>query len=838
MYQNIFVKTNTKEAWVWDDTKGLMHFEYTPYAYKKDPNGKYISLYGDKLSKVTNFIKNDPDLFESDIAETTRILVDMYGDSDMPSKGIVTMTFDIEVEMITGIPDPTQGNNEVTSIAYHDSATNHYTILVLDKKRKLENKTTDNKTVIPCYDEKTLLLKFIDAIQEIQPHVMTGWNCDAFDIPYLHNRIKRVLGKKHANNLSVIGEMFYSPYRNRYTIGGTSVLDYMTVYKKFSYKELPSYALNAVCMTELGRGKIEYEGNLDDLMENDIDTFIEYNITDVELVIELDKKLQYIDLVRGIAHVGHVPYEDFVYSSKYLEGAMLTYLKHIGGVVAPNKPADRQEKMQELKDSGEKGFIGAFVKDPVPGRYDWMYDLDLTSLYPSIIMTLNISPETKIAKIEDWNAEDFNRERKDEYIVGGEKVSKEKLKAFLDKYKYTVASNGVMYSSDKTGLIPAILSDWFDKRVEYKNEMKKWGKAGDTDKYEFYKKRQLVQKILLNSMYGILGLPAFRFYDIDNAEAVTLSGQTVIKKTEAAINMKYNKELKTDDIDYVQYVDTDSVFVSCLPLVKNRFPDIDTNDIEIMTPKIYEIATEVQDYVNQFYDVFAKKIFNTDKHRLEIKQEMIGRTGFWQKKKRYALWIISDNGVPMDKLEVKGLDIVRSSFPKSFQKCMKDVMIDILKGKDKNEIDEYILGFRKNLNTVLYAEVAKNSSIKDIKKYETPVKDDVLGKYAKGTPSHIKAAINYNKLLTIFGCPPKYPPIKNGDKVKIAYLKSNKYGLEELAFRGDSDPEEIIQFVKDYFDANELFVSELDGKLKNFYEAMRWDFPTENKKVAQKFFSF
>jgi DNA polymerase elongation subunit (family B) len=838
MYQNIFVKTNTKEAWVWDDTKGLMHFEYTPYAYKKDPNGKYISLYGDKLSKVTNFIKNDPDLFESDIAETTRILVDMYGDSDMPSKGIVTMTFDIEVEMITGIPDPTQGNNEVTSIAYHDSATNHYTILVLDKKRKLENKTTDNKTVIPCYDEKTLLLKFIDAIQEIQPHVMTGWNCDAFDIPYLHNRIKRVLGKKHANNLSVIGEMFYSPYRNRYTIGGTSVLDYMTVYKKFSYKELPSYALNAVCMTELGRGKIEYEGNLDDLMENDIDTFIEYNITDVELVIELDKKLQYIDLVRGIAHVGHVPYEDFVYSSKYLEGAMLTYLKHIGGVVAPNKPADRQEKMQELKDSGEKGFIGAFVKDPVPGRYDWMYDLDLTSLYPSIIMTLNISPETKIAKIEDWNAEDFNRERKDEYIVGGEKVSKEKLKAFLDKYKYTVASNGVMYSSDKTGLIPAILSDWFDKRVEYKNEMKKWGKAGDTDKYEFYKKRQLVQKILLNSMYGILGLPAFRFYDIDNAEAVTLSGQTVIKKTEAAINMKYNKELKTDNLDYVQYVDTDSVFVSCLPLVKNRFPDIDTNDIEIMTPKIYEIATEVQDYVNQFYDVFAKKIFNTDKHRLEIKQEMIGRTGFWQKKKRYALWIISDNGVPMDKLEVKGLDIVRSSFPKSFQKCMKDVMIDILKGKDKNEIDEYILGFRKNLNTVLYAEVAKNSSIKDIKKYETPVKDDVLGKYAKGTPSHIKAAINYNKLLTIFGCPPKYPPIKNGDKVKIAYLKSNKYGLEELAFRGDSDPEEIIQFVKDYFDANELFVSELDGKLKNFYEAMRWDFPTENKKVAQKFFSF
>jgi DNA polymerase elongation subunit (family B) len=339
-------------------------------------------------------------------------------------------------------------------------------------------------------------------------------------------------------------------------------------------------------------------------------------------------------------------------------------------------------------------------------------------------------------------------------------------------------------------------------------------------------------------MYGILGLPAFRFYDIDNAEAVTLSGQTVIKKTEAAINMKYNKELKTDDTDYVQYVDTDSVFVSCLPLVKNRFPDIDTDNIELMTPKIYEIATEVQNYVNQFYDVFAKKIFNAEKHRLEIKQEMIGRTGFWQKKKRYALWIISDNGVPMDKLEVKGLDIVRSSFPKSFQKLMREVMVDILKDKDKEEIDENILTFKRNLNTVLFSEVAKTSSIKDIKKYASMVGDDVLGKFGKGTPSHIKAAMNYNNLLKVFGCPPKFPPIKNGDKVKIAYLKSNKYGLEELAFRGDSDPDEIIEFIKEHFDANELFVSELDGKLRNFYEAMKWDFPTENKKVAQKFFSF
>jgi len=303
--------------------------------------------------------------------------------------------------------------------------------------------------------------------------------------------------------------------------------------------------------------------------------------------------------------------------------------------------------------------------------------------------------------------------------------------------------------------------------------------------------------------------------------------------------MKIKQIIRKDvHVDHVTYVDTDSVFVSCLPLVKNRFPDIDTNDIPLMTEKIYEIATEVQNYVNGFYDMFAKKVFNTTKHRLEIKQEMIARTGFWVKKKRYALWVISDNGVPMDELKVTGLDVVRSSFPKSFQKFMKEVLIDILKSRPKDEIDENILEFKRKLGDILFAEVAKNSSIKDIKKYQDPVKDAVLGAFAKGTPSHVKAAINYNKLLKMFNCPAKYPPIKNGDKVKVAYLKNNKYGLEELAFRGDSDPDEIIQFVKDYFDAHELFNSELDGKLRTFYDALKWEFPSEHKKNAQKFFSF
>ena len=310
--------------------------------------------------------------------------------------------------------------------------------------------------------------------------------------------------------------------------------------------------------SELGREKIAYEGSLDDLFREDLEKFIEYNIVDVELVVDLDKKLQFIDLCRGICHAGHVPYEDYFFSSKYLEGACLNYLKK-RNLVAPNKPADRREMIEALKESGEQGFIGAYVKDPIPGKYDWLYDLDLTSLYPSIIMSLNISPETKIGKIENFDAEAFI---KNDYRVWNLEntafnYSTDDLKNMLKEENLSISSNGVLYSQNKPGLIADILNEWFSQRVEFRKLEKQYGKEGDKAKHAFYSKRQLVQKILLNSLYGVLGLPAFRFYDVDNAEAVTLTGQTVIKSTAEMVNIKYNKELGKSGEDYNIYIDTD-----------------------------------------------------------------------------------------------------------------------------------------------------------------------------------------------------------------------------------------------------------------------------------------
>ena len=397
MYQNIFYERTQNLIHLWDDKNGYQTFPYRKYAYKKDPYGQHTSMHGDRLTRISKWEKDEAeDLFESDVPETTRVLVDIY-DSDTPSKGNRTMTFDIEVEMVSGLPNTQFAQNEITAIASHDGVTKLYDVFVLDKARKVKNNakqfSKDGRDVkLHIFDnEKNLLIAFLNYYEEVNPTILTGWNIDFFDIPYLYNRIKNVCGEGHAKRLSPIGQTFYSPYRQKWSFAGVSILDYINLYKNYNYGLESSYTLNHIATKELGRGKIEYEGSLDDLFENDLEKFIEYNIVDVDLVVSMDEKLQFIELCRAICHAGFVPYEDYMFSSKYLEGACLAYLK-TKGLVAPNKPKDRKEKMQALRDNNEEKFIGAYVKEPIVGKYDWIYDLDLTSLYPSIIMTLNISP--------------------------------------------------------------------------------------------------------------------------------------------------------------------------------------------------------------------------------------------------------------------------------------------------------------------------------------------------------------------------------------------------------------------------------------------------------------
>ena len=853
MYQNIYYERQKNLIHLWDDKSGYQTFPYRKYAYKKDPYGEYRSMYGDKLTKIGKWEKDEAeDLFESDVPETTRVLVDIY-DNDLPSVGHRVLTFDIEVEMISGLPNTKEAKNEITAIAAHDGATKLYDVFVLDKERKVKNNAKnfnkDGREVnVHIFDnERNLLYAFLNYYEEINPTILTGWNIDFFDIPYLFNRIKNVCGEGNAKRLSPIGECFWSPYREKWSFGGVSILDYINLYKTYTYTLEASYTLNYIATKELGRGKVEYEGSLDDLFENDLEKFIEYNIVDVDLVVSMDEKLQFIELCRAVCHAGYVPYEDYIFSSKWLEGACLGYLKK-KGLVATNKPKDRKERMQALRDNNEEKFIGAYVKEPIVGKYDWIYDLDLTSLYPSIIMTLNISPETKVGKIQNWDAEENIRGVEKTYKLVGKdgdtyEYSTQELKEVIKDSNLGVAANGVLYTQDKPGLIADILNDWFQKRVEFRKLEKKYGEAKDTEKYEFYAKRQLVQKILLNSMYGVLGLPAFRFYDIDNAEAVTITGQTVIKKTAEMANIKYWKELGTRE-DYNVYIDTDSIYMMAEPLVKHRYPNYKEFDQNRMAAEVNTIAEETQTFLNSFYDMLAERFFfiPKEKHRFEIKKEYISKAGFWVAKKRYAQWMILKNGIPCDKLDVKGLDVVRSSFPKAFQDFMAKMLKDILMGKDNAYMDESLLTFKKSMATLPVNKIAKGGAIKELSKYDNGSwrKDggESIASFEKGTPAHVKAGITYNRLLKFFNCPYKHEPIRDGDKVKWVYLKNNPLGLDTLAFKDYNDPKEIMDFVEQYIDRDKLYVSDMENKVDDFYTALKWQKASTEAQTAKKFFSF
>ena len=838
MYQNVFFEKEKSIIHCWDDQKGYFTSKYRRYAYVRDGNGAHQSIHGERLKKL-NFWKADDDLqlYESDVNEMTRFLIDEYGDSDEVSTGHTIMTFDIEVEMNSGLPDIETASNAITSIAGHDSVTNDYFVYVVNKGEKID-KTIKGAKVESFDTEEGLLSAFMTKWREINPTIVTGWNIDYFDVTYLYNRYKLLFGQQFANQLSPIGKVSYNKYRSRYIIGGVSCLDYLALYKCYNFTELPNYRLDTVASIELGRGKIEYEGNLDQLFRDDIEKFIEYNLVDVELVVDLDKKLQFIDLARAICHTGHVFYEDFLFSSKWLEGAILTFLRR-SGRVAPNKP--RRKPRNEDGSDGEGKFTGAYVKEPKPGLYKWVYDLDLTSLYPSIIMSINISPETKIGKLKGYSAEQHMKGNLETYSIiddsGNEfpPLPKEKFLKFIEKNKYSVAANGVLYRTDKVGVIPEILSVWFDKRVEYKNLMKKYGKEGNDEQYKFYGKRQLVQKIMLNSLYGVLGLPSFRFYDVDNAEATTITGQTVIKTTELIANQYYSKVIGKED-DYNVYTDTDSVFYQAAPLVKSRNPELNEDSDEEMIPAILSAAKEVETHINKVYDTMAKRLFNIDSHKFDIKQETIAKGGFWVSKKRYAQWIINDNEVDCDKLDVKGLDVKRSSFPTYFKEVMKTVLLDILRSVDKKQIDTKILDYKKEMEDRPFIDIAKNSAVKGMSKYTT--KTQVLGEFKKGSPAHVKAAITYNQLLAFYKVPYKYEPMKDGDKIKWVYLKKNPLGLEATGLKGHNDPPQILKLVEQYIDYDKIWEKELENKLDDFYKAMDWEKPNPNLNKASEFFGF
>jgi len=842
MYQNIFISKKDSTVHLWDDTKGYVKFPYQPYAYRKRKGGMYKSIYGDELEKVYKFSQKDPSLFESDVPAETRVLIDAYEDSDDSSTGHRVVYYDIEVSTEGGFPTVDEADKEITAIALYDAATEQYTAFILDKEQRLQDYKKDNVEVRGFQDEDSLLMHFLTKWEEIQPTIATGWNIDEFDTPYVFNRIKRVLGDREAKRLSPIKICYKNDWSGKIVVAGISFIDYMVLYKKWNIKQEPSYALGAIGKKVVGMEKITYHGSLDDLYKSDLNKYIEYNLNDVKIIVALEKKLQFIEQARAICHKGHVPYDCFTMSSRFIEGAILMYLRR-KGQVAKNKPVDGREEYENQMEQGEEGFEGAYVKDPIPGRYDWVFDLDLTSMYPNIIISLNISPETKIAKAENWDIDKYVRGDLETIQVGSATYTKNQFTELLKTSNYSIASNGVMYNKSYQGVIPEILVKWFDERKDLRKLAKKHADAKEWEKYEFYDQRQKVQKVLLNSIYGVLGLPIFRFYDKDNASAVTLTGQDIIKTANKAINQYYKKTLNdTENKDYVIYVDTDSCFASALPIIKHKMPDIDLNDEKQMTEAILTVCSEAQKHVNDTFNVMADRMFNVQNHRFDAKQEVIAKTSFWLAKKRYAQFIINKAGIECDEMEVKGIDVVRTSFPIRFRKFMQKFLDDMLRKLPKDQIDASILEFKENMSAYPVIEIAKNTSVKFIsqdKVNDYNPKSRQPFQMIKGAPAQVKAGCYYNDLLKLWELNKDIPEIFHGQKIKWVYLKQNQYGIECIAMKADgTDPQRIMEFIEQYVDREAMYEQELKSKLIDFYNVLNWDYPNETDVKLGEFFSF
>lgn len=902
MYQNIWSDRKNKKIHVWDDKKGYFTeniYKYD-YGYVQSPAGSKKSIFGEDVIEINKYEAKhtNKNVYETDVKTDVRYLIDNYYDSDEMSKNHVTLNFDIEVDSSEGFPVPKK--NKITAIAGNIVEIDKYFVLILDENHELENNVNHENANIKVFkNEEDLLVEFFRIYNKLNPTILTGWNIDLFDIPYIYERTLQILNEDFANKISPISIVERDFFDERkYRIAGVSILDYMDLYKKFKLEEQPSYRLDYICRKEINEGKIEYEGNLNDLYINNINKFIEYVLNDTVLVNKLDKKMDYINLARSVSHVGHIKYEDIYQSSKYIEGAFLCYTKSKGLVVPNKKPIkleinsdipkgtsyiefkeklpphlppqgtlsfkkssskkiyvsykDKKENYLILREPTNEfiskeypcnlEFVGAYVKEPYKGLHRWIFDLDLKSMYPFILISLNISPETKIGRVYDYDykkfIEDkgvFNIEYDGKYYKDIEAKSIRKL---LKEKNLSLSSNGIFYRLDKMGIIPTLLIQWSQKRDEFKEIRDDYGYSGDDENYNFYDRKQMVQKIILNSLYGVLGLSAFRFYDIDNAEATTSTGRTLTKFSEEKGNEYYNKVLNNSytTIDYTLYGDTDSIYMSAIPIIENNYTKYLTKNEDDIIQKTLEISKEVEKYINKEYNKYAKIYHGLDSHNFSIKQELIGKTGFWVAKKRYAQWIKNKEGVPKDFIDYKGLDVVRSDFPTSFINFVDNVIKNIMANQPKKVIDEIIVNFMNKLKEFPIEEISSSSSVNNIKEYT--VKDKKLFKRPiKGAPSHVKGAINYNNLVDLYGLNKHYDYIKSKDKVKIIYLTKNRFDFDVIAFSNDNLPKEIKDFIVKHRDYNKMFKSLLVKKLKSYYDAMGWgDLPNKNDKILSEFF--
>jgi len=713
-----------------------------------------------KYEGVENF-----KIYGNDRFEYAFIADEFVGQIDWDMQHINVAVIDIEVGSENGFPDPYKTTEPIIAIAWKTLNGGMVVYGCGDYEIKGE------ETYIKCDNEHNLCKKFIDDWHNNCPDVVTGWNIDFFDIPYLVNRIRTILGEDEAKKLSPWNYLWERKIviNGRemilYNIGGISALDYIELYKWYAPggKSQESYKLNSVANIELGESKLSYDeyDSLHQLYKLNYQKFIEYNIKDVELILKLEDKLKLLELTFTLAYDTKTNYEDVFAQTRMWDSLIYSYLLEKTIVVPPRKVQDKYS-----------AFEGAYVKEPQIGKHDWVVSLDLNSLYPSLIQQYNISPET-LVEPKDYNAEMHN------ILKNG--VNVEKL--LTKKIDTTVLSgvsltpNGQFFRTTEQGFLPKMMEEMYENRKKFKKMMLKAKQdyENETDPHKKqeidklvarYNNLQLAKKVSLNSAYGALGSKYFRFFDLRHALAVTLAGQLSIRWIENKLNDYMNKLLKTKNKDYVIASDTDSIYLRLGDLVDKVYSQTkDTNKIIEFMDKVCE--EKLQPYIDASYQELASYV-NAFSQKMQMKREGLSNKGIWTAKKRYILNVYNNEGVQYKEpqMKVMGLEMIKSSTPSIIREKMKET-IHLIVSSDENAVQNFIAQFQKEFRNLPPEEVAFPRGINGIKDYSDSAK-----LYKKGTPIHVRGAILYNFMIKEKDLLKKYPLIQEGDKLKFTYLKT------------------------------------------------------------------
>mgnify|MGYP003636486579 FL=1 len=691
---------------------------------------------------------------------------------------LLLITIDIEVECENGFPNPRQSIEPLLSITVKNHQTQGIVVWGIGKFTT----DRDDVTYIQCKDETDLLEEFIVFWEQNTPDVVTGWNIDFFDIPYLMNRIKLLFGEKKLKAFSPWGnvsdkEVFMMGRKHQmYDILGVATLDYLQLYKKFTYTNQENYRLDHIAHVELDEQKQEnpYE-TFQEWYTKDYQSFIEYNITDVELVDRLEDKLKLIELLITMAYDCKVNYSDMLGSVKYWDILIYNYLRK-KNIIVPQK---RKHSAKAER------YEGAYVKDPQVGMHNWVVSLDLNSLYPHLIMQYNISPETLIKQVKNVDVDKLLNQKIDT--------------SFLPK-DTTITPNGAIFRTDKKGFFPELMEKIYNDRVIYKRKALKSSQLYEDTKdkkhlndMSRYHTKQLAQKISLNSAYGAIGNEWFRYYDIRNAEAITTSGQLAIRWIEKEVNNYLNKLFDTKEKDYIIASDTDSIYVTFDELVSHVFKD-DVSPTKIINFLDKVIKEKIEPFIDESYGKLAKYL-HAYEQKMVMKREVIADKGIWTAKKRYILNVWDSEGVRYKEphLKIMGIEAVKSSTPASCRKKIKEALKLIMSGNEK-ELNQFIQEFRKEFLQLSPEDIAYPRSVNGVNKFM-----DSNALYKKGTPIHVKGAILYNYLLKKNKLINKYPIIQDGDKIKFFPLRQpNIYQSNVMSFITKLPKEFNINDIIDY----------------------------------------